>query len=104
MEQKAKKFDELNRYERAMATATLENKLEAMAKELMQMALALKISIHVDSTFHDWKATGDENETHSTAMVALIKGDDCTRRDIKEDGDLFGIIEEALAKKTPQAD
>lgn len=98
MEQKTKKYSELNRYEKAMANATLEQRLEAMANDLKQMALALGISIHVDATFHDWKATGDENEAHSTAMVAFIKGDDCTRRDIRESGDLFGIIEEALSQ------
>lgn len=100
MEQKAKKFEELNRYERAMATATLENRLEAMANDLQQMALALGISIHVDATFHDWKATGDTEETHSTVMVYLFNEvDNCTRRDIREPGDLFGIIEEAIKKK-----
>lgn len=101
MEQKAKKYDELNRYERAMTNASLEQRLEAMANELKQMALALGISIHVDSTFHDWKAV-DTEETHSTAMVAFIKGDVCTRRDMKETGDLFGIIEEAFTKKPSQ--
>lgn len=100
MEQKTKKYSELNRYERAMTNATLEQRLEAMANDLKQMALALGISIHVDSTFHDWKAV-DTEKTHSTAMVAFIKGDDCTRRDIKEDGDLFGIIEEAMSKNNP---
>lgn len=101
MEQKTKKYAELNKYERAMTNASLEQRLEAMANDLKQMALALGISIHVDATFHDWKASGDENETHSTAMVAFVKGDDCTRRDIKEDGDLFGAIEEAMNKKNP---
>ena len=100
MEQMTKKYSELNRYERAMTNATLEQRLEAMANDLKQMALALGISIHVDSTFHDWKAV-DTEETHSTAMVAFIKGDYCTRRDIKEDGDLFGIIEEAMSKNNP---
>ena len=98
METKTKKYEELNRYEKAITNAALEQRLEAMANELRQMALALKISIHVDSTFHDWKATGDENETHSTAMVSFIKGDDCTRRDAEKVGDLFGIIEEALGE------
>ncbi len=98
MEQKAKKYEELNKYERAMANASLEQRLEAMANELKQMALALKISIHVDSTFHDWKAPGSENEAHTTAAVSFIKGDDCTRRDINGDGDLFGVIEEALGE------
>lgn len=98
MEQKTKKYSELNRYEKAMTNAALEQRLEAMANELKQMALALGTSIHVDATFHGWKATGDENEAHSTAMVALIKCDECTRRDMKETGDLFGLIEEALNK------
>lgn len=101
MEQKTKKYSELNRYEKAMTNATLEQRLEAMARDLQQMALALGISVSIDATFHDWKATGDTEETHSTAMVCFIKGDDCTRRDIKEDGDLFGAIEEAMNKKNP---
>ena len=91
MEQKGKKFEELNRYERAMTIASLEQRLEAMAKDLEQISFALKTSIHIDATFHDW-----ENNQHSSCAVALIKGDNCTRRDVKDEGDLFGIIEEAL--------
>lgn len=101
MEQKAKKYSELNRYERAMTNASLEQRLEAMANDLKQMALALGISIHVNATFHDCKAAGDTEETHSTVMVYLLNEvDNCTRRDLREPGDLFGIIEEAI-KKTP---
>lgn len=92
MEQKGKKFEELNRYERAMTIASLEQRLEAMAKDLEQISFALKTSIHIDATFHDW-----ENNQHSSCGVSFIKGDNCTRRDVKDDGDLFGIIEEALA-------
>lgn len=94
MEQKAKKFEELNRYERAMATATLENRLEAMANDLQQTALALGISISIDATFHDY------GEPHTSGAVSFI-GDEVTRREVKEPGDLFGIIEEAI-KKTPK--
>lgn len=101
MEQKTKKYSELNRYERAMTNATLEQRIEAMANDLKQMALALGVSIHVDATFHDWKATGDTEENHSTVAVAFVKGDDCVRRDIGEQGDLFGAIEEAMSEKTP---
>lgn len=92
MEQKSKKYDELNRYEKAITNASLEQRLEAMAKDLAQMALALKISIHVDSTFHDWS-----DDPHTTVSVTFIgKGDDeLTRRDIRSEGDLFGIIEES---------
>ena len=93
MEQKAKKFEELNRYERAMATATLESRLEAMANDLQQTALALGISISIDATFHDY------GEPHTTGSVSFI-GEEVTRREVKEPGDLFGIIEEAI-KKTP---
>lgn len=101
MEQKTKKYSELNRYERAMTNATLEQRIEAMANDLKQMALALGMSIHVDATFHDWRATGEEDERHSSVAVTFIKGDDCTRRDIKEQGDLFGAIEEAMSEKNP---
>lgn len=92
MEQKAKKFEELNRYERAMATATLENRLEAMTNDLQQTALALGISISIDATFHDY------GEPHTSGAVSFI-GEEVTRREVKEPGDLFGIIEEALNKK-----
>lgn len=93
MEQKAKKFEELNRYERAMATATLESRLEAMTNDLQQAALALGISISIDATFHDY------GEPHTSGAVSFI-GEEVTRREVKEPGDLFGIIEEAI-KKTP---
>lgn len=93
MEQKAKKYSELNKYERAMANASLEQRLEAMANDLQQAALALGISISIDATFHDW------GEPHTSGAVSFI-GDEVTRREVKEPGDLFGIIEEAI-KKTP---
>ena len=93
MEQKAKKFDELNKYERAMATATLENKLENMAKELQQIALALGISVHVEATFFRW-----EKEPGTSGQIVFI-GDEVVRRELRADGDLFGIIEEALSKE-----
>lgn len=99
MEQKTKKYSELNKYERAMTNASLEQRLEAMARDLQQMALALGISVHVDATFHDWKATGDTEENHSSVAVTFIKGDDCTRRDIGGQGDLFGAIEEAMSEQ-----
>lgn len=93
MEQKAKKYSELNKYERAMANASLEQRLEAMTNDLQQTALALGISISIDATFHDY------GEPHTTGAVSFI-GEEVTRRDVKEPGDLFGIIEEAI-KKTP---
>lgn len=92
MEQKAKKFEELNKYERAMATATLEQRLEAMALDLTQIAKALKISVHIDSTYFD--------HSDDAAVAVSFIGDEVTRREVKEPGDLFGIIEEAI-KKTP---
>ncbi len=88
----AKKFEDLNKYERAMATASLENKLEAMLGDLQQMALALHISISVDATYHDW------GDPHTSGAASFI-GEAVTRRDVREPGDLFGAIEEALAKK-----
>lgn len=93
MEQKAKKYSELNKYERAMANASLEQRLEAMTNDLQQAALALGISISIDATFHDY------GEPHTSGAVSFI-GDEVTRREVKEPGDLFGIIEEAI-KKTP---
>ena len=93
MEQKGKKYEELNPYEKTIANASLEQRLEVMAKELRQIALALKISVHVDATFHDW-----EDKQYASVGVAFIKGDQCTRRDMEETGDLFGIIEESKAQ------
>lgn len=97
MEQKGKKFEELNRYERAMTIASLEQRLEAMAKDLEQISFALKTSIHIDATFHDW-----ENNQHSSCGVSLIKGHNCTRRDVKDEGDLFGIIQDAFEAQNQQ--
>ena len=97
MEQKAKKYEELNKYERVMANASLEQKLEAMAKELQQISKALKIAVHLDSDYYDWNDT-------SGAMLSLIGDKGCTQRDLKEEGDFFGVIEEALAKETTDTD
>ena len=100
MEQNTKKYNELNRYERAMVNATLEQRLEAMAQDLKQMALALGTSIHVDATFHNWQAHDSAEETHASVVVYFPSSDDVTKRDVEENGDLFGVVEEAL-NKTP---
>ena len=92
-EQKTKQFEELNKYERAMATASLENKLEAMLHEVQQMALALKISITLDTSYYN----RDENQRVS-GCVSFYNGV-ITQRYFHEPGDFFGIIDEALAKK-----
>ena len=92
MEQKGKTYEELTRYERAMTNASLEQRLEAMAKDLQQISKALKIAVHLDSNYYDWK---DE----SGVQVTLIDEKTCTQRDLKDDGDFFGVIEEALSKK-----
>jgi len=96
-EQKTKQFKELNKYERAMATASLENKLEAMLNDLQQMALALHISISLDATFHDF------GDPHTSGAASFI-GEEVTRRVLEAPGDFFGIIEEALAKKKDEND
>lgn len=100
MEQKAKKYSELNKYERAMANASLEQRLEAMANDLQQMALALGTSISVDATFHDWQEHDSAEKTHASVVVWFPSNFPATKRDVKEPGDLFGIIEEALGKPT----
>lgn len=92
MEQKAKKYDELNKYEKVMTNASLEQRLEAMARDLQQISKALKIAVHLDSNYYDWN---DE----SGVKVTLIDEKTCTQRDLKDDGDFFGVIEEALSKK-----
>lgn len=100
MEQKVKKYEDLNKYERAMTNASLEQRLEGMANDLMQMAKALRLSIHVNTTFHDWQANNDPEKTHASATVYVMNGDDVIKRDVQDDGDLFGIIDEALSKKS----
>ena len=91
MEQKAKKYEDLNKYERAMTNASIEQRLEMMAREIAQIAIALKLSVNVDATFHNL-----DNE-HATVCVVLIgDGDnDVFRRDVENEGDVFGVIEEA---------
>ena len=86
MEQKAKTYEELNIYERAMTDANLEQRLEAMAKDLEQISLALKVSIHLDATFM---------EDRSVTFVSFIDNGNVVRRDVRDSGDLFGIIKEA---------
>lgn len=93
MEQKAKKYEELNKYERAMTNASLEQRLEAMALDLTQIAKALKISVHIDSTYFD-------HSDDAAVKVYFIPKNGTVSRDVEEIGDLFGIIEEALAKNT----
>ena len=93
MEQKAKKYEELNKYERAMTNASLEQRLEAMARDLEQVAKALKLSVHVDADYYDW------NDTSKARVYMLGKGDGhITKRELENDSDFFGIIEEAKAK------
>ena len=92
----AKKYEDLNCYERAMANASLEQRMEAMAKDLQQIALALKTSVHVCATFHDW----DDNQ-HTSCNVFLIKDDKTVKRDDDGVGFCFGIIEEANKKEDP---
>lgn len=97
MEQKTKKYEELNAYERAITNATLEQRLEAMAKDLGQISLALGISIHIDSCFHNW-----DGKQYTTVDVAFIGNggvDTVTKQEVKEEGDLLGIITEAMSKK-----
>ena len=85
MEQKAKKYDELNIYEKAMTNASLEQRLEAMAKDLEQISFALQVSVHLDATYM---------EDHSVVFLSLLDGDKCVRRDVRDQGDLFGVIKE----------
>ena len=93
MEQKAKKYEELNKYERAMTNASLEQRLEAMARDLEQIAKALKLSVHVDAGYYDWSDEGH-------AIVYLLgKGEGhIAKRELDNDGDLLGLIEEAKGK------
>lgn len=76
MEQRAKKYDELDKYELVLTNASLERRIEAMARDLEQIALALKLCVHVDATYYDWNG-----EPRSNVAVYLL-----------------GIIDEAKAK------
>ena len=92
METKTKKYEELNKYERVMTNASLEQRLEAMAKDLEQMAVALRMSIHINSTF-------TRQDNHSVEVSFFPKSfDSVVSRDVEQVGDLFGIIEEAIGK------
>lgn len=94
MEQKTKKYSELNKYERAMTNASLEQRLEAMARDLQQISLALGMSIHIDAFSF--------GEDRSGVDVNFFPYDgECLIHTLTEDGDLFGAIEEAMNKKNP---
>ena len=95
MEQKAKKYDDLNRYERAMTNASLEQRLEAMANDIRQISLALNMSVHVNSTAYAGDRCGVEVNFFPRSGVVV-------GRDVDNAGDLFGIIDEAFSKKLPQ--
>lgn len=97
MEQKAKKYDELNIYEKHMANLSIEQRLEVMAKELEQIATVLKMSVHINSTF-----CAEDN--HSVEVTVFPKSHEVKviGRDVENTGDLFGIIDEAFSKKPSQ--
>ena len=94
MEQKGKKYRDLNRYERAMTNASLEQRLEAMAKDIEQMAIALQMSIHINNTYVS------DDTRNVEVYIFPNETKELAHRQVVNDGDLFGIIEEALNKKT----
>lgn len=89
----AKKYEDLNVYERAMANASLEQRMEAMARDLNQIALALRMSVHIDSTFYN------EGNAETTVYLIPSRKDSSVSRECEFTGDLFGIIDEANKKK-----
>ena len=91
--EQAKKYEELNVYERAMANASLEQRMEAMARDLNQIALALRMSVHIDSTFYN------EGNAETTVYLIPSRTESSVSRECEFTGDLFGIIEEANKKK-----
>lgn len=95
MEQKTKKYEELNPYERAITNASLEQRLEAMARDVAQIALFLGTSIHINSCFHNCS-----DKQYTTVDVFFIgdEGGDVIKQGVKEDGDLLGIITEVMTK------
>lgn len=94
--EEGKKYEELNCYERAMANASLEQRLEAIAREVQQMALALKMSIHVDSVYY--------GEGKSGADVSILPPGThkVVNRSAEFVGDLFGILNEACKAKADE--
>lgn len=93
MEQKAKKYEELTAYERAMTNLSLEQRLEAMARDLQQITKALKVCIHIDSNFYEWK------DDSGVAVIFIGEGkDSVTNKAVEKDGDLMGVIDKALTK------
>ena len=94
MEQKAKKYEKLNRYERAMTNASLEQRLEAMARDIEQIAKVLKLAVHVDADYYNWK---DDART-TVYMIGDGEGH-VTKRVLENDDDFFGIIDEANRMK-----
>lgn len=94
MEQKAKKYEELTAYERAMTNLSLEQRLEAMARDLQQITKALKISVHINANYYDW-----EDEA-GVAVIFIGEGkESVTNKSVEKEGDLMGVIDKALAKK-----
>ena len=89
----AKKYEDLNVYERAMANASLEQRMEAMARDLNQIALALRMSVHIDSTFYN------EGNAETTVYLIPIRSESSVSTECEFTGDLFGIIDEANKKK-----
>ena len=93
MEQKAKKYEELNAYERAMTNLSLEQRLEAMARDVQQIAKALHVSVHIDANYYDW-----EDEA-GVAVIFIGEGkESVTNKVVEKEGDLLGIIDKALTK------
>ena len=91
----SKKYEELNKYEMAILNASLEQKMAKMAKEIEQISLALKMSVHIDTVYVN-------EETHGVSVAFFPKGEPpLIARDVINDGDLLGIIDEAL-KATPR--
>lgn len=97
MEQKGKKYNELNKYERVMTNASLEQRMEAMAHDVEQIATVLGMSVHIDATFFS-----EENHCVEVSIFPGLR--DIVSRQIEQTGDLFGIIEEAMNEKTTPAE
>lgn len=89
MEEQGKRYEELNPYEQAVARAVIEQKTEAAVKALNELRLVLNfhsVHTHVDPDGMTVTIWLDENETEVT-------------RHIVKDGDLVGIISEAIVKR-----
>lgn len=90
MEQKGKKYEELNAYEKAVTNTLMEQKLEAALNEMENIRKAMG--------FHSIVCTA-LNETDPTVVIWLDMDEKSVLRKVTGDGSLIGFVKEALEKR-----